>query len=60
MITHKRLSYHQDYGRILRNVYYGYIENGVLKTDVFVKPANTHQCLESFSCHPYHFKKGIL
>ena len=36
------------------------IKNGVLKTGLFVTPTNTHQYLESSSCHPYHCKKGIL
>ena len=36
------------------------IKNGVLKTGLFVTPTNTHQYLESYSCHPYHCKKGIL
>ena len=35
------------------------LENGKIKTDLYVKPIDTHQCLHSSSCHPYHFKKGI-
>ena len=30
-----------------------------LKADLFVKPTDTHQFLDSTSCHPYHCKKGI-
>ena len=35
------------------------IENFVLKTDVFVRPTDRQQCLESSSCHSFHCKKGI-
>ena len=35
------------------------IENEILKTDFFVKPADKNQCFESFSCHPFHCKKDI-
>ena len=34
------------------------IENDVLKTDLFVKPTDTHQYLESSSCDLYHCKRG--
>ena len=34
-----------------------YLENGKIKTDVYVKPTDTHQYLHSFSCQPYHCKK---
>ena len=33
--------------------------NGVLSTDLFVKPTDTHQFLDPTSCHHYHCKKGI-
>ena len=33
--------------------------DGELKTDLFVKPTDTHQFLDPTSCHPYHCKKGI-
>ena len=33
--------------------------DGDLKTDLFVKPTDTHQFLDSTSCHPYHCKKEI-
>ena len=33
--------------------------DGNLKTDLFVKPTDMHQILDSTSCHPYHCKKGI-
>ena len=35
------------------------LKNGVLSTDLFVKPTDTHQFLDPSSCHPYHCKKGI-
>ena len=35
------------------------LNNGVLSTDLFVKPTDTHQFLDPTSCHPYHCKKGI-
>ena len=30
-----------------------------LKTDLFVKPTDTHQSLDPTSSHPYHCKQGI-
>ena len=33
--------------------------DGELKTDLFVKPTDTHQFLDPTSCHPYHCKKTI-
>ena len=33
-------------------------KNGVLSTDLFVKPTDTHQVLDPTSSHPYHCKKG--
>ena len=33
--------------------------DGELKTDLFVKPTDTHQFLHPISCHPCHCKKGI-
>ena len=35
------------------------LKNGVLQTDPFVKPTDTHQFLLPTSCHPYHSKKSI-
>ena len=35
------------------------LENGKIKTDLYVKPTDTYQYFHSFSCHPYHCKKGI-
>ena len=35
------------------------LNNGVLSTDLFVKPTDTHQFLDLTSCHPYHCKKGV-
>ena len=36
------------------------LKNGVLSTDLFVKPTDTHRFLDPNSCHPYHCEKGIL
>ena len=35
------------------------LNNGVLSTNLFVKPTDTHHFLDPTSCHPYHRKKGI-
>ena len=35
------------------------LENGKIKTDLYVKPTGSHQYLHSSSCHPYHCKQGI-
>ena len=32
---------------------------GEIITDLYVKPTDTHQYLDSSSCHPYHCKKSI-
>ena len=32
---------------------------GVIETDLYVKPTDSHQNLQSSSCHPFHCKKGI-
>ena len=34
------------------------LNNGVLSTDLFVKPTDTHQFLDPTSCHHYHCKKA--
>ena len=34
-------------------------EGGVLSTDLFFKPTDTHQYLHKKSCHPWHTKKAI-
>ena len=31
----------------------------VIETDLFVKPTDSYQYLQSSSCHPFHCKKGI-
>ena len=33
---------------------------GVLETDLYVKPTDSHQYLQSSSHHPFHCKKDIL
>ena len=33
---------------------------GVIETDWYVKPTDSHQYLQSSSRHPFHCKKGIL
>ena len=35
------------------------LENGKIKTDLYVKPTDTNHHLHFSSCHPYHWKKGI-
>ena len=35
------------------------IAEGVIKTDLYVKPTDSHQYLLSSSCHPLNYKKGI-
>ena len=32
---------------------------GVIETDLYVKPTDSHQYLQSSLCHPFHYKKGI-
>ena len=32
---------------------------GVVETDLYVKPTDSHQCLRSSSCHTFHCIKGI-
>ena len=32
---------------------------GVIENDLYVKPTDSHQYLQSSSCHPFHCKKGI-
>ena len=36
-----------------------YLEDGKIKTDLYAKPSDAHQYLDSSSCRPYHCKKGI-
>ena len=36
------------------------IAEGVVQTDLYVKPTDSHQYLLSSSCHPLYCKKGIL
>ena len=35
------------------------MKDGKIITDLYVKPTETHQYLDSSSCHPYHCKKSI-
>ena len=35
------------------------LRNRQLETDLHITPTNTHQILDSTSCHPYHCKKSI-
>ena len=35
------------------------ITEGVIETDVYVKPTDNHQCFLLSSCHPFYCKKGI-
>ena len=34
--------------------------DGQTETDLYVKPRDSRQYLQSFSCHPYHCKKSIF
>ena len=35
------------------------ITEGIIETDLFVKPTDSHQYLLSSSCHRFYWKKGI-
>ena len=35
------------------------LKEGKIIADLYVKPTDTHQYLDSSSCHPYHCKKSI-
>ena len=35
------------------------LRNRQIETDLHIKPTDTHQFLDSTSCHPYHCKKSI-
>ena len=35
------------------------ITKGIIETDLYVKPTDSHQYLLSSSCHPFYCKKGI-
>ena len=35
------------------------IAEGIIETDLYVKPTDSHQYLLSSSCHPFYCKKGI-
>ena len=35
------------------------IAEGIIKTDLYVKPTNCLQYLLSSSCHPFYCKKGL-
>ena len=36
-----------------------HIAQGVIETDLYVKPTDSHEYLLSSSCHPFYCKKGI-
>ena len=36
-----------------------FLEGNYIKTDLYIKPTDTHQYLEASSCHPYHAKSSI-
>ena len=36
------------------------LKDGKIITDLYVKPTDNHQYLDSSSCHPYHYKKVSL
>ena len=35
------------------------LKNGLLSTDLFVKPTDTHHSLDPTFCHSYHCKKDM-
>ena len=35
------------------------MKDGKIITEFYLKPTDTHQYLDSSSCHPYHCKKSI-
>ena len=35
------------------------IAEGIIETDLYVKPTDSHQYLLSSSCHPFYCKKGL-
>ena len=43
---------------IYNNIYIQCLDEE-LKVDLFFKPTDTHQFLDTTSSHPYHCKKGI-
>ena len=36
-----------------------FLVEGVIETDLYVKPTDSHQHLKSSPCHPFHCKKSI-
>ena len=36
-----------------------YLKDGLIQTDLYTKPTNTHQYLDTRSCHPHHCKTAI-
>ena len=36
------------------------IAEGIMETELYVKPTDSHQYILSSSCHPFYCKKGIL
>ena len=58
---HSTIKFTAEYSKEAVNFLYVNIKliDGELKTDLFVKPTDTHQFLDPTSCHPYHCKKGI-
>ena len=35
------------------------IAEGIIETDIYVKPTDSHEFLLSSSCHPFYYTKGI-
>ena len=35
------------------------ITDGIIETDLYMKPTDSHEYLLSSSCHPFYCKKGI-
>ena len=56
---HPTIKFIAEYSRETINFLDVRLVGGELMTDLFVKPTDTHQFLDSSSSHLYHCKKGI-
>jgi hypothetical protein len=59
---HRTIKFTSDYSHQQANfldVTIQKAESGVLTTDLYTKPTDTHQYLHASSCHPRHCKTGI-
>ena len=56
--AHPTLKFTAEWSKTFLDVTVSLIE-GVIETDLFVKPTDSHQYLQSSSCDPFHCKNGI-